>query len=140
MTLRDYLAKHRGVEFEARRWDCSKFALLWIATFAPKAAKAGVKLLVDSGYNDVAVGDDDGLGRLYAPLGIKTPDELAAYCQRHLPVDLPGMTEPGDIAIRRDLSFGIIDYDYYALYLGKPKGYVRKGLELDEAFIRVREE
>lgn len=139
--LRAYLERHCATPFKAREWDCSKFAVLWIAEFNPEAAKLAARMIVEAGYNKVKPGDDDGLAKVYAALGARTPKEMVHKLHRAYPdhVELPLRPEPGDIAVRKEgLSFGVIDEDYRALFLAKPHGYQRMDLRKTDAFLRVK--
>lgn len=125
--------------FQARVWDCSKFAVLWLRTFAPKSAAGAVALLVAAGYNDA---DSDAAQKeLYGKLGVSTADGLADYIVRGIPghAEQPVSPEPGDIAIRgSDLSFGIVDEDFQAMFLDRPTGYLKQALGSGDAVVRFK--
>lgn len=139
-SLRAYLADGVGRKYEPRIWDCGKFAVGWLAQLRPEGARAAARLLVELGYNDLEVGDDRGLTRLYRRFGARTPRDLAdqLYVRLRDHVFPPPLPRPGDIAIQHDsLAFGIVDDDYQAVYLGQPWGYVKIAVRPQDALLRA---
>lgn len=141
MKLRDYFHMHVHRPYKARDWDCFRFVIGWIATFAPRCAEQAVKRVVAAGYNKVAAGDDAGLRRVHEAMGIATPEDFVQYFFREMPqhADLPLAAAPGDIVVRQGLACGILDEDFQAVFLASRRGYEKQAMQPGDAFLRARD-